>query len=137
MKKLYSLLFLMAFGIYTYAQQIPADTTKNKEYYIQKAKSQKTTAVVLISVGGAALFLGALTAYQQSYDNKSIAGSAVLMIGGALCMIGSIPFFRSYHVNKQKALQLSVGPKMEKNDPLIRMYAGSYQPAVSFKINFK
>ena len=61
MRKLFGLLLLIAFGITTYAQQIPADTTKNREYYLQKAKSQKTTAVVLISVGGAALFVGALT----------------------------------------------------------------------------
>ena len=137
MRKLFGLLLLIAFGITTYSQQISADTTKNREYYLQKAKSQKTTAIVLISVGGAALFVGALTEYQHIYDNKISAGPAVLMIGGALCMLGSIPFFHSYHISKQKAAQLSVGPKMEENGKMIQIYAGRYQPAVSLKINLK
>jgi hypothetical protein len=138
MKKIIPLVFLIPFGLYTYAQQIPADSTKTKEHFFQKGKSQKTTAVILLSAGGAALFIGVLTGYQQLYDNNTISDvSAVLIIGGAASVLGSIPFFIAYHNSKQKALQLSVGPKMEENGKLIRMYAGRYQPAIPIRLKLR
>ncbi len=123
--------------MYTYAQQIPADTTKNKEYYIQKAKSQKTTAWILLG-GGLALTIGGTFLAISDYEKSSYSDAGPIMfITGLACQLGSIPFFVIAHNNKRKALELFVGPKMEKNDQIVQMYVGRYQPAISLKINLK
>ncbi len=145
MKKLYSFLLLMAFGLYTYAQQIPADTVvKNKEYYLEKRKSQRTTGWVLFGVGGALTISGIIWASTQpnpfswTADNSKSSDAPYFMtIGGMVTMLASIPFFVSSHKNNLKAIQLSIGPKMEENGQLIKMYAGRYQPAISCKIILK
>ncbi len=62
---------------------------------------------------------------------------AGLFIAGALCTLGSIPYFIVSHNNKQKALRISAGIKMQDNGQLIQMYAGRYHAAVSLKINLK
>ena len=138
MKRIYCLLVLMPFGINSFAQQIPADTVKNKAYYLEKRSSQKTTGWIFFGFGAAALITGTIMYSSQPLleSDKDNTGG-VLVVAGAIGMLASIPFFVSSHHNNLKAMQLSVGPIMEKNDPLIQMYAGRYQPAISLKINLK
>jgi hypothetical protein len=138
MKKLNCLLLLMAFGIYSYAQQIPVDTVKNKQYYLEKRSSQRTTGWIFFGLGAGAIIAGAIVYSSQpilSSDKDNTGG--VIMAVGAVGMLVSIPFFIASHQSNLKAMQLSVGPKLERNDPLIQMYAGKYQPAVSLKMNFR
>ena len=128
----------MALGIYTYAQEIPADTVKNKAYYMEKRSSMRTTGWVFFGFGSAAVIAGVIVYSSQPLfaTDKDNTG-AVIAGAGAIGMLASIPFFISSHHYNLKAMQMSAGPKMEKNDPLIQMYAGRYQPAISLKINLR
>jgi hypothetical protein len=141
-KGLYGLFLLMIVAINTHAQEIPADTVKNKQYYLWKSKSQKTAGWIIFGVGATALLTGVtVRAAETSFYIVTIGSSSnssnapeILMIGGAVFMVGSIPLFISAHDNKLKTIQLSIGPKMEENAELSQMYVGKYQPAISFKI---
>ena len=142
MKKLFGLFLPIILVIYTYAQQIPADTVENRQYYLGKSKSQKTAGWIIFGVGAAATLTGAIvraaetSLYIVTIGTSSYSSNApeILMIGGVVFMVGSIPLFISAHDNKLKAIQLSIGPKMEENAELIQMYVGKYQPAISLKI---
>ena len=145
MRRLYGLIFLMAFGIYSHAQQIPADTVKTRAYYLAKSKSQLTAGWIIFGVGAAATLTGVIVKTAQvsfyivtigtsSYNSNA---PAILMIAGGACMLGSIPLFISSHDNKRKAIELSIAPKMEENGELVQMYTGRYQPAISIKLNLK
>jgi hypothetical protein len=132
MKKVFSLLLLMAFGVYTYAQQTPVDTAKAREIYLEKSKSQKTVAWILLGAGTVSTIGGIYVAFASTSD----AGE-IMFIAGLASIAGSIPLFIISHNNKQKALRLAIGPKIEENGQLIQMYAGRYQPAISFKLSLK
>ncbi len=138
MKKLYNFLLLMILGMSIYSQQIPMDTVKNKEYYLQKKSTQRTTGWIFFGLGGAALITGTIMYASQPIFSSDKNNTGAIIAGvGALSMLASIPFFISSHQSNLKAMQLSVSPKMEKNDQLIQKYVGVYQPAISLKINFK
>jgi len=128
----------MTFVINSLAQQIPADTVKNKAYYLEKRSTQRTTGWIFFGFGAAAMITGTIMYASQpllASDKDNTGG--VLVVAGAVGMLASIPFFISSHHNNLKAMEFSVAPKMEENDPLIQMYAGRYQPAISLKINLK
>jgi hypothetical protein len=145
MRRLFAFLLLITFGLSTCAQQIPADTVKKREYYLGKRKSQLTAGWIIFGVGAAATLTGAIakaaqvSAYVVTIGTSSNTSNApeILMIAGAVCMVGSIPLFISAHDNKQKAMELSIGPKMEENGQIIQRYAGKYQPAISLRIKIK
>jgi hypothetical protein len=142
MRKLYLFLLWVALGLSTYAQKNPADTAKNKDYYLGKRKSQLTAGWIIFGVGAATTLTGVIakaaqvTSYIVTIGTSSTNSNApeILMIAGTVCMVGSIPLFISAHDNKQKAIELSIGPKMEENDQMIQMFAGKYQPALSIRI---
>ncbi len=142
MKRLCGLFLLMTVVICTYAQEIPTGIIKNKQYYLGKSKSQKTAGWIIFGVGATALLTGVFVrAAETSFYIITIGSSSnssnapeILMIGGAVFMVGSIPLFISAHDNKLKAIQSSIGLKMEENAGLIQMYVGKYQPAISWKI---
>lgn len=135
----------MAFATHDYAQQIPPDSTKNREYYLGKSKSQLTAGWIIFGVGAATTLTGVIVNVAQvSFYVVTIGTSSynsnvpvILIIVGGACMLGSIPLFISSHDNKQKAIELSIAPKMEENSSLIQMYAGKYQPAISIKLKFR
>ena len=141
MKKLFCLLQLLVAGIYIYAQQIPADSVKNRAYYLEKKKSQRTTGWILFGAGTAVTISGFIWVSTQpnpfSTNNPegSSNGPYIMIVSGWTIMAASIPFFVSSHKNNVKAMQLTVGPQMEENGRLIQMYAGKYQPAISLKLN--
>jgi len=111
------LLFIAILFIANYHASAQTDTTglKTKDYYLQKSKSQKTTAWVLIGVGAAAVIAGTIVATtlkeQDDFDegvNKLATGGYLMAAGGVSCLI-SIPFFVSSGKNKRRALALSSG----------------------------
>jgi len=109
--------------ICSFAQEIPSETAKpvlTKDEYLKKSRSQKTGAIVLISVGGAMTIVGTAIAmndagneivgifdpnYQPNNNNETLSG--VLVIGGLAAMLGSIPLFISAHKNKKRAMRIS------------------------------
>jgi hypothetical protein len=113
------------------------DTALTKEGYLTKSKSQKTIAWILLGVGTAVTVTGLYVALSDWVNNPGSDAGEILFFTGLASMAGSIPFFIISNNNKQKALQISAGLKMQENGQLIQMYAGRYQPAISIKLNLK
>jgi len=77
--------------------------------YLQKSKTQKTIAWILLGSGtaliGAGIIVGENGADEASLNEAT--NGAALIIAGALVDIGSIPFFIASAKNKRKALTVS------------------------------
>ena len=102
MKKIFVLMTFIIFSANVFSQ-----VTKND--YLQKSKSKKTTGIVLLSVGGAAI-IGGIIANGSKGENSSFeqdfTGGA-LIAGGIASSLASIPFFISSGKFKKKAASLA------------------------------
>ncbi|HEX2845235.1 MAG TPA: hypothetical protein VHN59_01715 [Chitinophagaceae bacterium] len=99
MKKLLLLFISLSLLLQTQAQS----TIKDKAYFFQKSKKQKTAAFALLIGGAVAGTVGLLvgTGDETSFDN---AGTGVIVGGiGLISMAGSIPLFIAAKRNKTKA----------------------------------
>jgi hypothetical protein len=122
---------------YHAAAQAGTNNLKSKDYYLQKSKSQKTTAWIFIGAGAAAVIAGTIVAAtleeEDNFDegiNKLATGGYLMAAGGVSCLI-SIPFFVSSGKNKRRALALSSGFQqipMPANGTTIK------QPAINIRI---
>ena len=96
MKKLLLCLSMLSLQAMTFAQQIQVEPPKTREDLLQKSKSQKTSAFLLLGIGAAATIGGAIlfddnfTVFGEG-DNDAAGGGVVLMAAGGLSMLGSIP----------------------------------------------
>ena len=118
--------------------------------YFQKAKSQKKTAIVLVSTGGLLVVVGTVVAAQSldfnldfsnSYGTSSSSSNSdetvagVLILGGLAAILTSIGFFVASHKNKKKALSLSW-----KNEQVLLFPQGmkynNQMPAWNLRFNF-
>jgi len=130
MKKYTTSILLLLFAISVFSQEV----VKNKEYYSEKSKRQRSGARVML-IGGAALIgTGFLIGDRKESSFDDAATGAVLGGVGMLLMIGSIPVFIASGKNKRKAASLSFNNMMT---PQIKNSSMVYKPmpAVSLKIN--
>lgn len=114
----------------------PAD----RNGYLQKSKSQRTAAFVILGVGYAVDII-ALATFPKDYgvlntpeQNRQAKNAAWIFVAGTVTMLASIPFFVNAHANKKKALRMSV--KVEDLPPFKKYtpYNSSY-PALALKLN--
>ncbi|MEP7143160.1 MAG: hypothetical protein ABI707_09835 [Ferruginibacter sp.] len=136
MKKAILLLVCIGTTFCSFAQQMPAETSKpalTKEDYLKRSKTLWKVAIIMVSAGGAMVITGiALAANNNNYgDNETVAG--VLFFGGCAVMLSSLGFSIPAHINKKKALSVSF-----KNEPasVLQRSAVFYKsvPSVSLKI---
>ena len=117
--------------------------------YFKKAKSQKGTAILLVTTGGLLVVVGTVVAAQSldfnfdfsnsygtssssSNNDETVAG--VLMLGGLATILTSIGFFVASHRNKKKALSMSW-----KNEQVLLFPQQKYNnqmPAWNLRFNF-
>ena len=92
--------------------QTTQNTEFNKEGYLEKSKSQKTTAWVFLASGAAATIIGVI-GFSETFNlsDNSADGYGILAIGGPVIALGSIPFFISSGNNARKAASLSINFK--------------------------
>ncbi|HEY6503642.1 MAG TPA: hypothetical protein VIZ28_06665 [Chitinophagaceae bacterium] len=143
MKKIPLIFMLLIIVISTFSQQNNPAPALTKQDYLKKARSQKTTAWILLGGGfviaSAGLLVEAvevttyvLTLPYPEPEEPSNTGS-VLLISGSLVMLSSIPFFSAASKNKKKALSISF-----KNEKALQVQNYSYVsvlvPSVSLKI---
>lgn len=128
MKKIFVLIAFIVFSANVFSQL-------SKNDYLQKSKSKKTTGIVLLSVGGAAI-IGGVVANGSRGENSSFeqdfTGGA-LIAGGIASSLASIPFFISAGKFKKKAAAVVINNKsifIPKNNQLV----ANFQPTVSLKI---
>lgn len=118
MKTLFFFLSILLLPVFTIAQQLPLKNQSVREELLLKSKNQKTTGFLMLglgaaaTVGGAALFADNFAILGEGNDNAA-AGGAILFVAGGLSMLGSIPFFIASSNNKQKAMVIKAGVKME------------------------
>ena len=107
MKKSLLSLACMLLLVAGYTQQLPQTSARMTDaelgqFYLQKSKSQKTIAWVLL-VAGAALQVAGSVSYADNLFEESTSGADAMMIVGSLASIVSIPLFISAAKNKGRA----------------------------------
>jgi hypothetical protein len=101
----------------------------SKSAYWERSDNQRTGAIVLLSVGGATMFVGAvgyvtqsaeyrfLFTYKNNYNEKKQKSYATTFIVGGIIALTSIPLFIASNRNKKMAKNYyAVSFKMEKNN---------------------
>ncbi len=108
--------------------------SKSKEYFLQKSKTQKTTAWILLSTGTAAIITGAIIDNSYKGEEQSFTGGFV-EVGGIICTLTSIPFFISSSKNKKRTMTVSMNSRkillLQSNSFVSRV-----QPSVSLHMSF-
>lgn len=106
-------LFIVASAISNVNMHDNKDSTRSKEYYLEKSRRQKEGAWVLLGLGGLGTVIGVII-FPENYgntwfgdnnksdDNNSIASIIVTAAGVAL-MANSIPLFIKSAKNKKRA----------------------------------
>jgi len=109
---------------------------RSKEYLQEKSKKQKTTALILLGAGTAAILTGVITgAPHRGTDNSQGYTSGVIEVIGIGSCLASIPFFIKSGKNKNKAAKLSVS-KQRIMQPLYKHDFTTFT-AFSFKFSLK
>lgn len=128
-----SIILLLTFFnvVHSYSQEGASSNAKpDRNYYLQKSKSQKTTAWILLGAG-----VVAIAAVAPGNSNFNTTGT-VAVIGGA-SIISSIPLFIAAGRNKRKALQASAQLKFVKyQTDFLARNMNNYIPVVSLKLDF-
>ena len=137
MKKIIVLALLLIVSATSFSQQTTASPPLTKQDYLQKSKSQKSTAWLLIGVGTAVL-AGTLISAATSVcigggcTKKSFPAVAVGLGGAAV--VGSIPFFMASSRNKKKGMSLSfkneTAPQLQKDG-----FTNRSVPSLTLKIS--
>lgn len=104
MKKITMCLLLIFVAAIIRGQQTTTAPTLNKQDYLKKSKTQKTTAWVLLG-GGVALGIGG--AAWAGSDWEASGPGALMVIGGA-SVLGSIPLFIASGKNKKRAASMTI-----------------------------
>ena len=146
MKKIMIYFLLLVIPGASFCQQTNENIPVVRTDYLKKSKNQKTAAWVLLSGGFALTTAGVIVGVNEAVNDlgnifdpeaqpSSNAGAILFFTGGA-AMLGSIPFFISSAKNKKRAMQTTVGLKIEKSSSVHGNYLiqNSY-PALSLKFN--
>lgn len=117
MKRLFLCICALAFLLQATAQQIPIK--RDKEFYLEKSKNQKTAAWMLLGagtcmvIGGYLLLDKDLGSFSLSKtDNLDYRFGRTLIVGGVPAVIGSVPLFISSAKNNKQA-QAMAGPSLQ------------------------
>ena len=134
MKKIILSVILLLLIVTSFCQT--TNTKLSKDYYLQKSKSQKTAAWILLAGGAGLVTVGFITGTSSDSfaDNKLTTGAILVATGGA-AMLGSIPFFIASGKNKRKAIAASAFFKME-TAPVFSSYSVAYvsYPSICIKV---
>ncbi len=146
MKKVMIYFLLLIMPAASFCQQTNQNTPSVKTDYLKKSKNQKTTALVLLSGGFALTAAGVIVGVDEAVNDlgnifdpeiqPSSNAGGILFFTGWAAMLGSIPFFISSAQNKKRAMQTTVGLKIEKSGSIHEdfLIQNSY-PALSLKFN--
>jgi hypothetical protein len=128
MKKIFVLGIILALSLPSYSQGMRQDLLTS-DYYLQKSKSQKITGFILLGIGVTTLAL--LSKGETDFDILP-----VLAIGGITATVVSIPLLISAHINKRKAVSLSV-----KEEKAFILHHGSFAqksfPSISVRLDLR
>ncbi len=101
---------LLLFSVASFSQQTTTATQSlTKTDYLQKSKNQKTTALILLGIGTAAIITGILieSPHRGTGNTQSFSGG-LIEVGGIICVLTSIPYFLSSSKNKKRSTTLGI-----------------------------
>jgi len=126
MKKILFIALLISISAATFGQQNEPSAPLTKQDYLQKSKSQRTSAFILLGSGITALAIAAP-------GKISLGVAPTLIIGGGIAIVGSIPLFIAAGKNKRRAMSMSF-----KNETVPLPQPGGFasKPVPSFSIKF-
>jgi len=126
MKKYFAATLLLLFAFSVFSQ----DNLKNKDYYLQKSKNQKTAGWILFSGGAAIMTISAITILTNNGSYGVLMGVPL----GVVIIITSVPFFNASVRNKKKGMSLSfkkeTAPQIQKGRFVYRSV-----PSIALKIS--
>jgi len=111
MKKIISVSLILLFSFSIIAQEI----VKDKTYYLDKSKKQKTLGWVFAGVGTSMIVLGTITFSQNFNPVGGGNEGGFLVVLGTPIALSSIPFFISASRNKGRS-EATVGFKWQNWD---------------------
>lgn len=136
MKKIILFFMLLIMSVATFSQQTVPSQDLTKQDYLQKSKSQKGGAWLLLGSGTAVLagtLISAASSICFSGCTKRKTPVVPISIGSAM-IVGSVPLFIASSRNKRKSMSLSF-----KNEMAPQLLKGSfvYQtvPSLTLKIS--
>lgn len=146
MKKVFIALALLLNCVLVLSQQTTPENPMTKEDYLQKSKSQKTAAWILMG-GGAAMAIGGGIWFSETFSidlfgpdrNPGEGTAGIIMFAGIGAMGGSIPLFIASARNKRKAIAMAFVINEEEflGSALMKVKAGKMFPALTFRISLK
>lgn len=145
MKKTITIALLLMLAGHSFAQQTNPKEQFTKQDYLQKSKSERTTALILLGTGTAAFF-GGMAIYSKALDkaaekpygtflsfgNADPTGAIICFLGSVTAIV-SIPVFISSSKHKRMGLSLSL--TNEKISSIAKAnLKNNYFPAVAVKL---
>ena len=113
-----------------FSQQTTSEKPLTKQDYLQKSKSQRTAAWILLGAGTTMIAIAAP-------GNVSFDILPVLAIGGGAAVLGSIPLFIAAGRNKRKAMTISSYIELQHNSAVTyRGLTAVSFPALALKLRF-
>lgn len=121
MKKYFTATILLLFVFSVFSQ----DNLKNKDYYLQKSKKQKTAAWLLLGGGLTLSTISVFTGYADLSDDftgffstdpesqNNDTAETILLVTGTAAILSSIPLFIASGKNKKRARAISASLKMD------------------------
>ena len=105
--------FLWAFFLLLQVAGQEQIIVKNRQYYLEKGKTQKTVAWVLAGTG-TILIIGGVAGLMNNNDLFGTGGEveALMMVGGVPVALASLAFFAMAEKSKAKA-EVMVGPILQ------------------------
>lgn len=92
--------FLLAFQAFC---QDSKSNEFNKDYYLQKSKTQKTVGWILLGAGTTAIVAGIISGNKKNDDLADVGVGVVAVVSGIVVDLVSIPFFVSAAKNNKRA----------------------------------
>ncbi|MGN6164881.1 MAG: hypothetical protein ACTHOF_10105 [Flavisolibacter sp.] len=136
MRKYFTCTMLLLMAATSFCQQTDSSQSLTQKSYLQKSKSQKTAAWVLLG-GGFALAVGAAALDASSDWSKSETPYLVAIFVGGASMLGSIPVFIASGRNKRKAMNASTYLQIRQNPfPTNTGLTLHATPTLSLQLNF-
>ena len=124
---------LLAFLLLLRAAAQEPVIVKDKQYYLDKSKSQKTAAWIFAGAG-TAMIIGGAIGFSQNFEVFGPGGEteALIMVAGVPVALASIPFFISASRNKGRA-EAMAGPVLQP----VPYYGGTTRFAAGVQIRIR
>ncbi|MEO8111770.1 MAG: hypothetical protein ABI594_17115 [Ginsengibacter sp.] len=134
MKKIILSLLLSLFITISFGQAI-TNQKDSRDYFLKKAKSQRTVAWILLGGGTACFFGGAAISLNVYGFSDKLHFWDYVWITGFAADIASIPFFLSAHHNKKRAARIAFTDQKVQRWPQKNSTGFITQPAFTIRIN--